>query len=188
MKNQFFICAIGKEVVFEFQNDYVSLFEKSHGIDIWVNLQIELTAEILQKYEKIEMNNYFGLKKEEEILNLKRQLNISIESMKKIDDYRIEINNKIITFSIKVSKIIEFDTLIIVMIRETKEVPNNVIAYNLNGEIEWYINDIIQAKVPRGFDEIEKQSDGVLTAFYELGIIFDIDITNRKVIKKVYSR
>jgi hypothetical protein len=108
--------------------------------------------------------------------------------MKKIDDYRIEINNKIITFSIKVSKIIEFDTLIIVMIRETKEVPNNVIAYNLNGEIEWYINDIIQAKVPRGFDEIEKQSDGVLTAFYELGIIFDIDITNRKVIKKVYSR
>ncbi len=108
--------------------------------------------------------------------------------MKKIDDYRIEINNKIIEFPIKISEIIEFDTLIVVMVRETKEVPNNIIAYNLNGEIEWYINDIVKAKIARGFDEIKKQSDTILTAFYELGIIFDIDIINKTVIKKIYSR
>lgn len=108
--------------------------------------------------------------------------------MKKIDDYRIEIDNKIIDFPIKICKIIEYDMLIIVMIRETKEVPNNIIAYNLNGEIEWYINDIVQAKIPRGFDEIEKQAQNVMMAYYELGIKFYIDVINRTVIKKEYSR
>lgn len=40
--------------------------------------------------------------------------------------------------------------------RERKEVPNNVIAYNYFGEERWKINDIVQAKMPRGYDEIEK--------------------------------
>lgn len=108
--------------------------------------------------------------------------------MKIIDDYRIEIDSKIIEFPVKISKILVYDMLIIVMIRENKEVPNNIIAYNLNGEIEWYINDIVQAKIPRGFDEIEKQSNNVLVTYYELGITFYIDIINKTILKKVYSR
>ena len=56
--------------------------------------------------------------------------------MKIIDDYRIEIDSKIIEFPVKISKILVYDMLIIVMIRENKEVPNNIIAYNLNGEKE----------------------------------------------------
>ena len=41
-------------------------------------------------------------------------------------------------------------------------------AYNYLGEKIWNINDIVQAKIPRGYDQIEKKSDNILTAHYNL--------------------
>ena len=49
-------------------------------------------------------------------------------------------------------------------------------------------NDIVQAKIPRGYDQIEKKSDNILTAHYELGIIFEIDVNKREVVQKNYLR
>jgi len=63
LNRDFLLCAIGKEVIFEFQNDYANLFRKSHGIDIWINLNIELTDMIKQKYEKVDLDNLIVLKK-----------------------------------------------------------------------------------------------------------------------------
>lgn len=63
IKNKFVLCAIGKEVVFDFQNDYTRLFKTCHNIDIWINMDIELTDTILQKYEKFTVDNYTVLKK-----------------------------------------------------------------------------------------------------------------------------
>lgn len=57
------ICSIGKEVIFEYQSDYESLLKKSHGIDIWVNLDIELTDIVLEKYEIINIEKFVVLKK-----------------------------------------------------------------------------------------------------------------------------
>lgn len=68
--SDFLLCAIGKEVIFEFQDDYTSLFQKSHNIDIWINLDIEFTDTILQKYEKFIMDNYVVLKKRDIDLSL----------------------------------------------------------------------------------------------------------------------
>lgn len=34
IKNKLVLCAIGKEVIFDFQNDYTRLFKTSHNIDI----------------------------------------------------------------------------------------------------------------------------------------------------------
>lgn len=34
--NKFMLCAIGKEVVFEFQGDYNTLLNQAHNIDIWI--------------------------------------------------------------------------------------------------------------------------------------------------------
>ena len=70
IKSDFLLCAIGKEVIFEFQDDYTSLFQKSHNIDIWINLDIEFTDTILQKYEKFIMDNYVVLKKRDIDLSL----------------------------------------------------------------------------------------------------------------------
>lgn len=108
--------------------------------------------------------------------------------MQHIDDKSIEINHKIIKFEININKILEYKSIVVVMIREKKEVPNNIIAYNHLGEEIWKINDIVRAKIPRGYDKIEKKSNNILIAYCELGIIFEIDIYNREIISKTYLR
>ncbi|MCQ2534748.1 MAG: hypothetical protein MJ172_09305 [Clostridia bacterium] len=75
IRSHFLLCAIGKEVIFEFQNDYINLFQKSHGIDIWINLNIELTDVIMQKYEIINWDNSIVLK------NRKLDISINVESI-----------------------------------------------------------------------------------------------------------
>ena len=52
----------------------------------------------------------------------------------------------------------------------------------------WKINDIVCAKVLRGYDNIIKKSENVLVAYCELGIIFEIDIFKKIVIHKNYMR
>lgn len=76
--------------------------------------------------------------------------------MRQLDNKSIEIKGKIINFHINISKILEYKDFFVVLIRERKEVPNNIIAYNYLGEEIWKINDIVQAKIPRGYDEMEK--------------------------------
>ena len=51
-------------------------------------------------------------------------------------------------------------------------------------EYKWYSS----GKIPRGYDQIEKKSDNILTAHYELGIIFEIDVNKREVVQKKYLR
>lgn len=108
--------------------------------------------------------------------------------MRQLDNKSIEVNGKIIRFSINISQVVEYKNFFVVLIRERKEIPNNVMAYNYLGEEIWKINDIVQAKIPRGYDEIEKTSDNILMAHYELGIIFEIDVYKRQIIQKKYLR
>jgi len=108
--------------------------------------------------------------------------------MRQLDSNSIEVNGKIIQFGINISQVVEYKDFFIVLIRERKEIPNNVMAYNYCGEEIWKINDIVQAKIPRGYDEIEKKSENILIAYYEIGIIFEIDIYEREIIKKEYLR
>lgn len=108
--------------------------------------------------------------------------------MRQLDNKSIEVNGKIIRFDIKISQVLEYKDFFVVLIRERKEIPNNIMAYNYFGEEIWKINDIVQAKVPRGYDEIEKKSDDILIAHYELGIIYEIDVYKRQIIQKNYLR
>ena len=98
--------------------------------------------------------------------------------MKQLDNRSIETNGEIIKFDIAIRQIL----------REKREVPNNIIAYDYYGKEIWKINDIVQAKIPRGYDEIEKKLDSILIAHYELGIIFEIDVYKRQIIQKKYLR
>lgn len=108
--------------------------------------------------------------------------------MQQKSEKEIEINGLIINFDISIKKIIEFNDVFVVMIREQQEIPNNIIAYDYLENILWKINDIIQVKISRGFDNIEKVSDTVLRADSELGIIFEIDVNNRRIKSKTYLR
>ncbi|WP_192573660.1 hypothetical protein [Streptococcus intermedius] len=53
-------------------------------------------------------------------------------------------------------KILTFGDIVIVLIRENKEVPNNIFTFNSIGKEIWQTNDIVKAKIPRGFDDIKK--------------------------------
>ena len=76
--------------------------------------------------------------------------------MKQLDDRSIEINDEIIQFDINIRQIVEYRDFFVLLLREKREVPNNIMAYDYSGKEIWRINDIVRAKIPRGYDEIEK--------------------------------
>lgn len=108
--------------------------------------------------------------------------------MKQIGECEIETVDNKLKFQVKIKKIIEYKDFFLVLIRERKEIPNNIIAYNYSGTELWKINDIVKTKIPRGYDDMEKISDSQLKAYYELGIIYEIDLDKKLVINKTYLR
>lgn len=108
--------------------------------------------------------------------------------MKQINEKQIDANGVILNFDICIKKIIEFDNCFVVLIREGKEVPNNIIAYDYQGKEWWKINDIVKAKISRGYDDIEKMQNGMLKVNYELGIVYEIDLNSMKIINEIYMR
>lgn len=104
----------------------------------------------------------------------------------KDSDYEIIINNRKIVFSDKIKTIIEFNNLVIVLLLDKQYKPNNVIAYNENGNKEWEINEILMIKNPSGFDEIERKTDTILSAYCITGISYDIDIENKKMVSSIF--
>ena len=44
----------------------------------------------------------------------------------------------------------------------------------------------LMIKKPSGFDEIEKKSDTTLSAYCITGILYDIDIANKKMVNSVF--
>lgn len=67
--NKFILCAIGKEVVFEFQGDYNTLLNNSHNIDIWIcvytlfDFEKDICNLKLINYELIKLDDYQMLRK-----------------------------------------------------------------------------------------------------------------------------
>ena len=104
----------------------------------------------------------------------------------KDSDYEIIINNRRIVFSDKIKSIIEFNNLVIVLLLDKQYKPNNVIAYNNDGNKEWEINEILMVNKPSGFDEIEKKTDTILSAYCITGISYDIDVENKKMLSSVF--
>ena len=108
--------------------------------------------------------------------------------MKQIGEKEIEVNGVTISYDISIKKILEYSNFFIVLIRERKEIPNNIIAYDYSGKEIWRINDIVKIKIPRGYYDMEKMSEYILKAYYELGIIHEIDLKTMSVTKEIYIR
>lgn len=108
--------------------------------------------------------------------------------MKQVHEKELEVNGVKICYDIPIKKVVEYENFFIVLIREKKEIPNNIIAYDYSGNEIWKINDIVKAKIPRRYYDMEKVSDHLLKAYYELGIIYEIDFTTMSVINETYMR
>ena len=67
----------------------------------------------------------------------------------------LKISDKQLEFPEEIKEVLYFNNLVVVLYRKDKEIPNNVIIFDLDGNQLYRINDIIQAKIQRGFDHIE---------------------------------
>lgn len=108
--------------------------------------------------------------------------------MKQISAKEIEVNEIKICFETSIKKVVEYDKFFVVLIRERKEIPNNIIAYDYSGNEIWKINDIVKAKVHRGYYDMEKVSNRRFKAYYELGILYEIDLNTMTIINETYMR
>ena len=88
----------------------------------------------------------------------------------------------------EIQETIYFDNVVAVLYRKYKEIPNNVIFFNFEGKQLYTINDIVKAKVQRGYDHIEKKNDSILIAECEIGIIYEIDVEKKEVLNKTFVR
>lgn len=98
------------------------------------------------------------------------------------------IGSREIEFSEEIQETIYFDNVVAVLYRKDKEIPNNVIFFNFKGNQLYTINDIVKAKVQRGYDHIEKKNGSILIAECEIGIIYEIDVEKKEVLNKTFVR
>lgn len=108
--------------------------------------------------------------------------------MKQINEKEIEVNNVKLCFETSIKKVVEYEKFFVVLIRERKEIPNNIIAYDNFGNEIWKVNDIVKAKISRGYYDMEKVTDCLFKAYYELGIVYEIDLNTMKVVNETYMR
>lgn len=52
------VCAIGKEVIFEYLNDIKSTISKSHNVDVWILDREECIDDIFGDYDVLEIEKY----------------------------------------------------------------------------------------------------------------------------------
>lgn len=90
--------------------------------------------------------------------------------------------------TLNVKKKIEFDTLIVTLIDSEVIEPNNVLAFNKEGELMWKINDILKVKNPTGMIDIIKKTNCILSVVSDLSIQYDINLSELKVVDKFYLR
>ncbi len=100
----------------------------------------------------------------------------------------LKISDKQVEFPEEIKEVLYFNTLVVVLYRKDRELPNNVIIFDLDGHQLYRINDIVQAKIQRGFDHIEKKNDTILIAECEIGIIYEIDLEKKEVLDKEFIR
>lgn len=90
--------------------------------------------------------------------------------------------------NLNIKKKIEFDVLTVVLIASEVVEPDNVLAFNKEGELMWKINDILKIKNPTGMIDIIKKTNGILSVVSDLSIQYDIELSRLKVVDKFYLR
>ena len=98
----------------------------------------------------------------------------------------LKVGDKQVEFPEEVKEVLRYNNLVVVLYSKDKELPNNIIFFDLCENELYKINDIVQAKIPRGFDYIEKKDDSILIAECEIGIIYEIDLEKKEVLNKEF--
>lgn len=89
-------------------------------------------------------------------------------------------------YSIK--NVLKFNEVYIVLLMDEKVFPNNVIAIDGTGKELWKINDILNIEEPCGNTAIKKINDITFAVVSSVGMMYEIDILERKVNKAMIMR
>lgn len=87
-----------------------------------------------------------------------------------------------------IKSVLEFNEVYVVLLMDEKVFPNNVIAIDRTGKELWKINDILNIEEPCGNTVIKKINDITFAVISSVGMIYEIDILERKVNKTMIMR
>lgn len=104
------------------------------------------------------------------------------------DDKIINIGTRSIVMEYSIRKRVDYDSQIVVLIYDNAIIANNVISYDKQGNELWRINDILNVKRPTGNVDIQKEDESILIVCSTLGIIYRIDVDQRRLIEKQFLR
>ncbi len=66
--------------------------------------------------------------------------------------------------------------------------PNNVVAVDSNGDELWKINDILKIEKPSANTVIKKKSEKILAVLSSVGMVYEINIEQMKVVDSMIMR
>ena len=108
--------------------------------------------------------------------------------MIQFNEKTLKIGQKEIELEYSIKKVVEYENLIVVLYYDNKIIPNNVIAFDLQGNQLWKVNDILCIKKPTGNVDIIKASENTIRIISDLSIAFEIDVYKKELIEKDYLR
>lgn len=108
--------------------------------------------------------------------------------MIQFNEKALKIGQKEIELEYSIKKVVEYENLIVVLYYDDKIIPNNVIAFDLQGNQLWKVNDILCIKKPTGNIDIIKVTENTIRIISDLSIAFEIDVYKKELIKKDYLR
>ncbi|MCM1553167.1 MAG: hypothetical protein NC092_10790 [Butyrivibrio sp.] len=66
--------------------------------------------------------------------------------------------------------------------------PNNIVAVDSNGDELWKINDILKIEKPSANTVIKKKGEEILAVLSSVGMVYEINIKQKKVVKSMIMR
>lgn len=100
----------------------------------------------------------------------------------------IMFGNKQIELENLIKQVVEFGNTVVVLFYDNKIIPNNIVAFDSEGNQLWKINDILKIKTPTGNVNMKKISENMLGVYSDLSIEYVIDVNKRELINKTYLR
>lgn len=87
-----------------------------------------------------------------------------------------------------IKSVLELTGIYVVLLMDERVFSNNVIAIDRNGKELWKINDILNIEEPCGNTVIKKINDKTFAVISSIGMLYEIDILDRKVNKTMIMR
>ena len=108
--------------------------------------------------------------------------------MYKIEDNILIIDGKRIDMKHLIKTCLEYNGMYIVLFGGNNLYPNNVVAVDSNGDELWKINDILKIEKPSANTVIKKKSEKILAVLSSVGMVYEINIEQMKVVDSMIMR